>query len=152
MNNREKWRERVRDIRAGGTTWWWWWTVTRKQKWEKITLWISQTTNLRNLTWEDFDIAKERKHLEWNWISSKSISKQRLMDYVKAKIDKPQKDSKSGLCINIFETIYHLISECRKLVPKVYKTRHEWVGKVIHWEVCKKLKFDHTNKWYIHNL
>ena len=21
----EKWRERVRDIRAGGTTWWWWW-------------------------------------------------------------------------------------------------------------------------------
>ena len=23
--DREKWRERVRDIRAGGTTWWWWW-------------------------------------------------------------------------------------------------------------------------------
>ena len=25
MNNREKWRERVRDIRASGTIWWWWW-------------------------------------------------------------------------------------------------------------------------------
>ena len=25
MSDREKWRERVRDIRAGGTTWWWWW-------------------------------------------------------------------------------------------------------------------------------
>ena len=25
MNDREKWRERVRDIRVGGTTWWWWW-------------------------------------------------------------------------------------------------------------------------------
>ena len=25
MNDREKWRERVRDIRANGTTWWWWW-------------------------------------------------------------------------------------------------------------------------------
>ena len=24
MNDREKWRERVRDIRADGTTWWWW--------------------------------------------------------------------------------------------------------------------------------
>ena len=24
MNDREKWRERVRDIRAGGMTWWWW--------------------------------------------------------------------------------------------------------------------------------
>ena len=27
MNNRKKWRERVRDIRASGTTWWWWWQV-----------------------------------------------------------------------------------------------------------------------------
>ena len=25
MNDWGKWRERVRDIRAGGTTWWWWW-------------------------------------------------------------------------------------------------------------------------------
>ena len=24
MSDREKWREMVRDIRAGGTTWWWW--------------------------------------------------------------------------------------------------------------------------------
>ena len=24
MNDREKWRERVRDIRTNGTTWWWW--------------------------------------------------------------------------------------------------------------------------------
>ena len=27
MNYREKWRERVRDIRASGTTWWWWWYI-----------------------------------------------------------------------------------------------------------------------------
>ena len=25
MSDREKWREMVKDIRAGGTTWWWWW-------------------------------------------------------------------------------------------------------------------------------
>ena len=25
MNDWEKWRERVRDIRASDTTWWWWW-------------------------------------------------------------------------------------------------------------------------------
>ena len=25
MNDREKWRERVKDICACGTTWWWWW-------------------------------------------------------------------------------------------------------------------------------
>ena len=27
MNDREKWRERVRDISASGTTWWWWWNL-----------------------------------------------------------------------------------------------------------------------------
>ena len=27
MNDREKWRERVKDIRASGTTWWWWWYI-----------------------------------------------------------------------------------------------------------------------------
>ena len=31
MNDWKKWRERVRDIRAGGTTWWWWWWwISRK--------------------------------------------------------------------------------------------------------------------------
>ena len=36
MNDREKWRERVRDIRAGGTTWWWWWYSAKK----KLTLYL----------------------------------------------------------------------------------------------------------------
>ena len=49
------------------------------------------------------------------------------------------------------ETIDYIISECSKLARKEYKTRHDWVGRVIHRELCKKLKFDHTNKWYIHN-
>ena len=44
-----------------------------------------------------------------------------------------------------------MISECSKLAQKEYKGRHNWVGKVIHWEMYKKFKFDHTNKWYMHN-
>ena len=28
----------------------------------------------------------------------------------------------------------------------------EWVGEVLHWEMCEKLKFDYTNKLYMHNL
>ena len=27
MNDREEWRERVRDIRAASTRWWWWWYI-----------------------------------------------------------------------------------------------------------------------------
>ena len=33
-----------------------------------------------------------------------------------------------------------------------YKTRHEGFGKLINWELCKKFKFYHTNKWYMYNL
>ena len=36
MNDREKWRERVRDIRADGTTWWWWYIyIEREIEWER---------------------------------------------------------------------------------------------------------------------
>ena len=47
------------------------------------------------------------------------------------------------LCGDRDETINNIISKFSKLASKKYKTRHEWVGKVIHWELCKKLKFDH---------
>ena len=41
--------------------------------------------------------------------------------------------------------------ECSRLAQKEYKTRHDWVGKVNNWKLCKKFKFEYTNKWYIHN-
>ena len=41
-------------------------------------------------------------------------------------------------------------SECSKLAQKEYKTRCDWVGKVIRLELCKRLKFDHITKYYIH--
>ena len=65
-------------------------------------------------------------------------------------IDKTQQNSKCRLCGDRDETINHIISECSKLAQK-YKARHYWVGKVIHWEMCKKSKFDHVNKRYMHN-
>ena len=54
------------------------------------------------------------------------------------------------LCGDIDETINHII-ECSKLAQNEYETRHDWVCKVIHREMCKKFRFDHTNKWYMHN-
>ena len=30
-----------------------------------------------------------------------------------------------------------------------YKTRQKWVGKLIYFELRKKLNFDHTSKWHI---
>ena len=51
------------------------------------------------------------------------------------------------LCIDRDEIINHL-SECSKLVQRKVKTRHDWVGKVIHRKLCQK--FDPTTKWYMH--
>ena len=38
-----------------------------------------------------------------------------------------------------------------KLAQREFKTKHDLVGKMIHWEVCKKFKFNHTIKWYMYN-
>ena len=57
---------------------------------------------------------------------------------IKARIDKTQQNSKCRLYGDRDETINHILSECSKLAQKEYKTRHDWVGKVIHWEMCKK--------------
>ena len=72
-------------------------------------------------------------------------------NHIKARIDKTQQNSKCRLCGDRDQTINHVISECSKLAQREYKARHDWVGKVIHWKMCKTFKFDHTNKWYMHN-
>ena len=68
MNDREKWRERVRDIRAGGITWWWWWW------WWYIYIWLMVIlfkflilTNLTTLFTCVMSITLERI---WWWSSS----------------------------------------------------------------------------------
>ena len=62
-------------------------------------------------------------------------------NYIKAKIDKTQQNSKCRLCE---ETVDYIVNDCSKLVTKEYKTRHDWMGKLIHRELCKKWKFDNT--------
>ena len=36
------------------------------------------------------------------------------------------------LCGERYETVNHIISECGKLAQKEYKSRYDWMGKVIH--------------------
>ena len=67
-------------------------------------------------------------------------------NHFKVREDKTQQKSKWRLWGDRDETSNHIISDCSKLAQKEYKARHDWVGKVIHWEMCKKFKFDHANK------
>ena len=45
MNDREMWRERVKDIRASGTTWWWWW-------W-----WLSRLSSMSAYVWTRVSVS-----------------------------------------------------------------------------------------------
>ena len=73
------------------------------------------------------------------------------IDHIKARINKTQQNSKCGFYGDRDKTINHIISECNKLWQKEYKTRRDWVSKVIILELCKKSKCEHRNKWYMHN-
>ena len=57
-----------------------------------------------------------------------------MTNYVKAKIDKTQQNSKWRLCRKKDETVNYMESECNKLPQKEYKSRSDWVGKGIFWE------------------
>ena len=93
----------------------------------------------------------------WTWLRKENLKRETescliaaqnnatRTSHIKARIDKTQQNRKCWLCGNRNETINHIISECSKLAQKDYKTRLDWVGKVIHWEMCKKLKC------YMHN-
>ena len=66
-------------------------------------------------------------------------------DNIKAKIDKTRQNTKWRLYGDGDEKVHHILSEWNKLAQREDKTKHDWVGKVIHREVCKKLKFDNTH-------
>ena len=54
-------------------------------------------------------------------------------DYIKAKIDNMEQNSKFRLCGVGDETVNQMIREYSKLAQREYKSRHDWVGMVIHW-------------------
>ena len=56
MNDREKWREMVRDMCAGGTTWWWWWLLLSSSPWDFYYIIIISSSSIK-LIWEFFPPA-----------------------------------------------------------------------------------------------
>ena len=60
-------------------------------------------------------------------------------------------EMKMGIIITRGNLLMLVRKTLKGIAHKKYRTKYDWVGKVIHWELCKKLKFDHTCKWYLHN-
>ena len=117
-------------------------------RWEKeigskTTVWIYQATNWRNLSWTWLRKEKPQREIESLLITAENNAIK--TNYVKGKLDKTQQNSKSRLCRDKDEMINRIISERSKPALGKYKTQHDWVWKVIHWELCKKLKVNPIN-------
>ena len=108
--------------------------ITRKQKWEEKQLYrhFKRLTNNishdKTRTWERKGNFKKETETLFIAAQNNAIRTNKM----KARIDKTQQNSKCRLCSDRDETIHHIISECSKLTQKEYKTRHDWVCKVIH--------------------
>ena len=128
-------------------------TITRKQKWEEKQLYGRFKRLIINIplekTWTWLRKGNLKRETESPLIAAQNNTIR--TNHIKARIDKTQQNSKCRLYGDRNETINHIISECSKLAQKENKIRHDWVGKVIHRELCKKFNFDHTNKWYMHD-
>ena len=124
----------------------------RKENWKEKVLhgqFIRQTEG----------IAGEER---WKWLKNSGIKRETetlilaaqeqaiRTNLIKAKIDKTQEDSRCRMCGKVDETINHLISECSKMAQKEYKNRHDWVGRRIHWDICRKFGVNVSEKWYNH--
>ena len=128
-------------------------TITRKQKWKRKQLYGRFKRQMNNIsqdkTWIWLRKGNFKRETESLLIAAQNSAIR--TNHIKATIYEMQQNSKCRLCTDRDETINHIISECSKLEQEEYKARNDWVGKVIHWEICKKFKIDHTNRWYMHN-
>ena len=99
----------------------------------------------------------------WEWLRKGTLKKETegmLMaaqdqalrtNAIKSRIDKQDVSPVCRMCGKREESIAHVVAECEKLAQNQYKNwRHDRVGKVIHWELCRKYGFDCTEKWYDH--
>ena len=63
MNDREEWRERVRDIRATSAIWWWWWCLIQwiQKGWDDLTnvpdvCFMLPVNVLYNISWRKINL------------------------------------------------------------------------------------------------
>ena len=108
-------------------------TITRKQKWEEKQLYghfkwlIKNISHDKTGTW----LRKGNFKRETESLLMAAQNNAIRTNHIKVRIDKTQQNSKCRLCGDRDETITRIISECSKLAQKEYKSRHNWVGKVI---------------------
>ena len=54
------------------------------------------------------------------------------------------------MCGESTETVWHIVSGCKKLAQNESTKRHNKVALQVHWEICRKYGIECTHKWYDH--
>ena len=95
----------------------------------------------------------------WNWLWSGHLKRETeslitsnqdqciRTNKTKTKIDGTRNDRKCRMCKVNNETMTCIISECPKLLQKEHKRQHDWMGKTVHWDICRKKGFNVPKKW-----
>ena len=103
----------------------------------KLFIYIKMDLALNNLQWLIW-LIKENLKRETESLLIAAQNNVIRTNNIKARIDKTQQNSTCRLCGYRDKTINHIISEYSKLAQKECKTRHDWVRKVIHWEIVQE--------------
>ena len=126
--------------------------IKRKQDWKNKRIhgqFIRDTENIADIK-------------PWNWLLNGHLKRETeslitsgqgqciKTNNIKTKIDGTRNDPKCWMCKANDETMTHIISERSKLLQKEYKRRHDWMGKTVHWDTCRKKGFNVPDKWYEH--
>ena len=61
---------------------------------------------------------------------------------IKSRVDNQDVSSMCGMCGKREETIAHVVTECERLAQKQHEDwRYDRVGRIIHWELCRRHGF-----------
>ena len=69
-------------------------------------------------------------------------------NFVKFHRDKTGESPLCRMCRVENETVSHIVSECKMLVKKEYKKKHDNACRYIHWKRCVKHDFQKAQQWY----
>ena len=128
-----------------------------------------QTKEERTISWEEKmlhgQFVRQTKVVgnqdRWQWLRDGTLKRQTesltfyaqeqaiRTNVIKGKIDKSQEQMKCRMCSRDDETITHIVSECPKPAQREYKRRHDWVGRRIHWKICRANGIYVKPKWYM---
>ena len=96
----------------------------------------------------------------WVWLQKGELKRENLTlatqdqwvrtKLIKTTIDKSQNDPLYRLCKSPSESIYHIVSGCRKLAQKDYKRVHDNMGRIVHWDIGRKCDFKFGENQYEH--